>query len=358
MENNIKTERLLYDPMFAHKPPDGWADSEKGGFLGKGKTKKTMFIIVLVIAVASSLFLSFKSLSKKVYSYDATDDGYRLSEFNGTEKHNILSVDYVINDDGSVDREKPVVAVRNYAISCNETLDFIFIGANVKDLEYNCFYYCTRLKAIFVDENNPYYTSVDGVLYSRDMTQIILHPIRNAEYRATLAKGYAAPVDERACATFLAEYKKLFPDVDDEVREKVGAAAVYTVPDTVTDIAPFCFSYCDKLTHVNLPEGLKTIGQMSFFKCAFLEEISLPDGLERIGADGLSYCEKIRYIFVPVSVSFIGHHAFFGCLGVDAIYLGAADEDAVETGEGWLPKQNERSLKNVSAVYGAERRDD
>ena len=35
----------------------------------------------------------------------------------------------------------------------------------------------------------------------------------------------------------------------------------------------------------------------------------------------------------------------------------AADADMVETGEEWLPKQSERSVKNVTAVFGAERRD-
>ena len=71
----------------------------------------------------------------------------------------------------------------------------------------------------------------------------------------------------------------------------------------------------------------------------------------------MSYCEKLDDIFVPASVKTIGHHAFYGCLGVDEIDLGAADHSAVETGEEWLPKQSERSTKNVPAVFGAERRD-
>ena len=134
-------------------------------------------------------------------------------------------------------------------------------------------------------------------------------------------------------------------------------SAVFTVPETVTSVAPFCFSYCDKLTKADLPDGLKTLGQMAFFKCRALQSIRLPDGLESIGSDGLSYCEKLDYIFVPASVKTIGHHAFYGCLGVDEIDLGAADASMVETGEEWLPKQSERSTKNVAAVFGAERRD-
>ena len=360
MDENNKKEALLYDPVFARKPPEGWEDSEKGGFFGKSSTKKAIFIILLVIAIGFSLLLSFKSLSKKKYSYDTVDAGLRLSEFSGTEKDNILTIDYLINEDGSKDLQQPIKAVRNYALTCNETVDFIFIGKDVTNLEDNCFYYCTKLKAVFVDEGNPAYTSADGVLYSKDKTEIILCPIKNSEYRTALAMGIAAPEDEESCAGFLKETEDFFPPLDEDMSEEVkntlaASGAVYTIPATVTDIAPYCFSYCDRLTKIDIPDGVKTIGQMSFFKCKSLESIYLPDGLESIGSDGLSYCEALEYIYVPASVKSIGHHAFFGCLGVDAIYLGASDEDSVKTGEGWLPKQSTRSLKTVEAVYGAER---
>ncbi|MBR2732216.1 MAG: leucine-rich repeat domain-containing protein, partial [Clostridia bacterium] len=303
------------------------------------------------------------SLSKKKYTYDAVENGYRLSEFNGTENDNILVISRVINEDGSVDSEKPVTAVRNYALTCNETVDFIFIGKEVTDLEYNCFYYCTHLKAVFVDEENPVYTSVDGVLYSKDRTEIILHPIKNSEYRTALKMGVPAPADMDSCKAFLEKTSDFFPADEEKMTGEVKTAlaasgAVFTIPETVTEIAPFCFSYCSRLVQVDIPDGVRSIGQMAFFKCTSLESIRLPDGLESIGADGFSYCEKLDYIYVPASVKTIGHHAFFGCLGVDAIYLGAPDKDAVETGEQWLPKRGARSLKTVDAVYAAERRAD
>ena len=361
MENNIDNEILLYDPIFANKPPEGWADSKNGGFFGKAATKKAIFILFLVVAVGLSLLLSFHSLSKKKYSYDTVDTGLRLSEFNGTEKDRILTVDCLIGEDGKVDRTKPITAVRNYAVTCNETIDFIFIGKTVTNLEDNCFYYCTNLKAVFVDEDNPAYTSVDGVLFNKGLSEIILCPIKNSEYRTALALGVAAPADGDSCAAFLEETKDFFPSEDEKMSDKVKNAltksgAIYEIPATVTDIGPYCFSYCDRLTRIEIPDGVKAIGQMSFFKCKSLESIYLPDGLESIGSDALSYCETLDYIYVPASVKTIGHHAFFGCMGVDAVYLGAPDHDAVKTGEGWLPKQSTRSLKSVNAVYAAERK--
>ena len=361
MDESIKKEELLYDPVFAHKPPEGWEDSKKGGFFGKSSTKKAIFILFLVVAIGFSLLLSFKSLSKKKYSYDTVDTGLRLSEFNGTDKDNILTIDYLINEDSGKDTGKPVTAVRSYALTCNETVDFIFIGKDVKNLEDNCFYYCSNLKAVFVDGENSAYTAVDGVLYNKDMTEIILCPIKNSEYRTALAMGIDAPSDEASCAGFLKSTEGLFPALDEDMSESVRntlatSGALYKIPETVTDIGPYCFSYCDRLKKIDIPRGVKTIGQMSFFKCKALESIYLPDGLESIGSDGLSYCETLDYIYVPASVKTIGHHAFFGCLGVDAIYLGAPDKDSVRTGEGWLPKQSTKSLKTVDVIYGAERK--
>ncbi|MBR5772862.1 MAG: leucine-rich repeat domain-containing protein [Clostridia bacterium] len=360
MEENSKKEKLLYDPIFDHKPPEGWEDSEKGGFFGKSSTKKAIFVLFLVVAIGFSLLLSFKSLSKKKYTYDTVESGCRLSEYNGGKTDNILTLDCMVNEDGTADSGTPVTAVRNYAVTCNEFLEFIFIGKDITDLEYNCFYYCSNLKAIFVDEANPVYTAIDGVLYKKDITEIIFCPIKNSEYRTALAMGVKAPTDEESCKEFLEATKDFFPPIEEDMTEEVKntlakSGALYTIPDTVTDIAPFCFSYCERLTKIDVPDGVKTIGQMSFFKCKSLESIYLPDGLESIGSDGLSYCETLEYIYVPASVKEIGHHAFFGCMGVEAIYMGAPDKDSVKTGEGWLPKQSTRSLKTVDVVYGAER---
>lgn len=356
MSDKISDRDLLYDPMFMRKPPEGWEDSEKGGIFGKAITKKIIFVVFLVIAISSSLLLSFNALGKEKYSYEETESGVMLSEFNGGENDRVLDVELKVGEDN-----RPVTSVREYAVCCNEYLDFIFIGKDVKELQYNCFYYCTNLMAVIVDPENENFRSVDGVLYNRDMTEIIIHPIRNNEYRAALSSGISAPMTQSECDRFRSDFESKF-GADDENRTESAVKLIesgggtYSIAKTVTRIAPFCFNYCDKLTEITIPDGVTEIGQMGFFKCTSLESVVLPDGLEKIGSDGLSYCEKLDYIYVPASVKEIGHHAFYGCLGCDKICLGAGSEKDVKTGEGWLPKKSERSMKNVEAVYGQERR--
>lgn len=366
MANDLKISKtkLLYDPLFSKKPDVEMRGKNYLAF-------KILFIIIIIIFVGISLYLSFNSLSADKYTYKETDAGWQLYQFNGKDTDTTLHIDYVRNEDGNPDKTEVVTTVREFAMSCNEYVQFIFIGKDVSSLENHCFYYTKNLKAVIVDPQNKNYTSVDGVLYSKDMTEIILHPIKNNQYREAIAAGVAVPVDEASAKKFIEEFDKKYGEetVDniEEFEKQFTSCTTYKIPETVTAIADSCFSDCDALTYVEIPASVRTIGNLAFFKCKKLESIYIPDGVETIGSDAFSYIyndkaedEKsdavtLTYIYVPASVKSIGHHAFYGDLGCKEIYMGAANEDAVETGEHWLPKQSTRSLKDIEAVYGQER---
>ena len=352
-EVRVSETKLLYDPLFAKKP-----DVEMKG--GKNLKFKIFFVIIITIFVGISLYFSFNSISTDKYTFKETDAGWQLYQFNGGDNDYTLHIDYVRDEDGVADESKPVSTVREFSMSCNEYVQFIFIGKSVTELEPHCFYYTKNLKAVIVDPENEYFTSVDGVLYSKDMTEIILCPIKNYQYKEGLAAGLVAPTDEDSAETYILKFNKKYgeteSDEDEEYEKQFTSFLTYEIPETVTKIADSCFSDCDKLTFVKIPEGVKEIGSLAFFKCKSFETISIPDGVESIGSDGFSYCEKVTYIFVPESVKSIGHHAFFGCLGCEKIYMGAKSEDEIETGDNWLPRKSTKSLKNIEVVYGQERR--
>ncbi len=351
----ISGTKLLYDPLFSKKP-----DVKMKG--KKNLVFKIVFIVIIVVFVGISLYLSFNSLSADKYAYKQTESGWQLDQFNGKETDITLHIDYVRDENGVPNQAESVASVREFAMSCNEYVQFIFIGKDVKEMDPHCFYYTKNLKAVLVDPANPYFTDVDGVLYSKDMTEIILHPMAHHQYLSALAAGIAAPTDEASAKAFAEAFTQKYGEetVDnvEEFEKQFASVSTFVIPDTVTAIADSCFSDCEALTAITIPDSVKTVGNLAFFKCKNLESITIPDGVESIGSDGFSYCEKVTYLYVPASVKSIGHHAFYGNLGCEKIYMGAADEDAVETGEHWLPKQSTRSLKDVEAVYGQTRRAD
>lgn len=352
-----ETKKLLYDPMFAEKP------DVKLERVSHAKLKKAMFVVLIIIFVGLSLFLSFNSLGSDMYEYEETDTGYMLSSFNGQKADTVLNIEYVTDENGAVDTTKPVTSVRQFALCCNEYVEFIFIGKNVESLENHCFYYCKNLKAIYVDPENTNYTSVDGVLYNKDMTKIILYPIKHPEYLAAIKLGAKAPQNEDGVDAFVASFNKSLgsdenlSDKEAEARNKKiqNAGGSYEIASTVTEICDSAFSDCSNLVSVKIPDGVKTIGQLAFFKCTALKDASIPDGVEVIKSDAFSYCEALTYIFVPESVKTIGHHAFFGCMGIENIAMEADSLDDIETGEEWLPKKDERSLKSKDVLFSQER---
>ena len=252
MADNItisKTE-LLYDPLFDKKP-----DLKMKG--KKNTLFKALFIIIISAFVGLSLFFSFNSISSDKYTYKETDNGYILYQFVGKEDDITLHIDYVRDESGNANQSKPVTEVREFSMSCNEYVRFIFIGKDVSKLEPHCFYYTKNLMAVIVDPENQNYVSVDGVLYSKDMKEIILHPMRNHQYRAAIKAGITAPYNEATAKAFLEQFNEKYGDevvTDAEEYEKqFSNEAFYKIPDSVSKIEDSCFSDCEALIYVDIP---------------------------------------------------------------------------------------------------------
>lgn len=66
---------------------------------------------------------------------------------------------------------------------------------------------------------------------------------------------------------------------------------------------------CDKLTTVEIPEGVKTIGPYAFGNCGALESVTIPSTVTGIGESAF-YSTALTSIVIPSSVETIGAIAF------------------------------------------------
>ncbi len=357
--------------------------------------KKTVFILVIIVAVSLSMFFSVMALQNDTFEYNETEQGIEFAKFSNTGYLYELDIDYVSdieyiagNNDPNTnfkvvkDTSKPVTSVRQFTLNCDDKIKTVRIGANVTDVDTKAFYSCWALQNIEVDENNPNYCDVDGVLYNKDKTEILCYPCDHDEY---LRQKYGYE-------------KELYKDeVTPEYERDIQT---YVVPSTVVKIDEMCFNYAN-LRVIYLPEGLKTIETLAVFKLhekvdqwgttpsltniytykkadvadthftsrKALGEVynSLPEGLEFIGSDAFSYNQALSYVYIPESVTYIGHHAFWDTVykdgdtlkGVTEIYV-AVDEETfnnnAEIGDDWRPKYDYLLFKKaVDVVYSAER---
>lgn len=294
--------------------------------------KKFLFVTILVVFIGLSLSFTFFSIARDTFEYREAENiealpelnGWEFFGFNGNSDTKEIYIDFVRDKKGeNPDTEKPVVAIGDFTVVSDEYVEFIHIGKHVQHISESSFYYCKQLKAVFVDEENPCFTSVDGVLYTKDMKTLILHPILNGQWQ--VAEGISDTAD------------------------------TYIIPEGVENLGSFSFYKNSDLVHLTLPSTLKTIGDMTFFNCYSLWTVWLPEGLETIGADAFSYCGSISpVLYIPSTIKSIDDYAFFSCTGIKAIYMGVENEEAFTAGESWLPKNESKVLFNVAAepIYG------
>ena len=151
----------------------------------------------------------------------------------------------------------------------------LFLPASVKSIEYGAFVQCATLSTIKVAEGNTSFTVVDGVLFSKDMKELVLYPINT-------------PRTE------------------------------YTVPDGVVSIKGYAFSDCVNLIHVVLPDSLNVLGDSAFEDCENLTEIVVPYGVTRLYSVFCG-CKSLKRVVLPNSLTTIALRAFSRCYSLESI---------------------------------------
>ncbi|MBQ9114539.1 MAG: leucine-rich repeat protein [Clostridia bacterium] len=335
--------------------------------------KQIVFVAIIVVAIALAIYFSVAAVQKDTFEFTDIDGGVELTKFNNTGYIKELSIDYKTdikykagdsnpetNFYFEKDQSKPIVEIREYAFNCDEKLEVIYIGADVKSIDGKSFYTCNALERIEVDEANAYYCDVDGVLYNKAMTELICYPIKHSAYIKRV-KGYEGDISQDS----------------EHYSSYVNEVLTYKIPYGITKIGELSFNYTD-IKYIHIPESVVTIESMAFFRATALEEIisynsngieykSLPNAVEYIGSDAFSYCQELDYMFIPRSVTYIGHHAFWDTVykengelkGVTAINIEREEKDFkknVKAGDQWRPKYDFLLFKkNVDTHYGAQR---
>lgn len=108
--------------------------------------------------------------------------------------------------------------------------------------------------------------------------------------------------------------------VDDEVVKYIGTNKATQVPDFITKIGENAFSNRD-VEKVILPPRLKLIGKNAFSWCERLTAIELPDGLQMIDDGAFSNCSSLENVGFPADLKFLGANAFRACSSLNRLDL-------------------------------------
>ena len=127
--------------------------------------------------------------------------------------------------------------------------DGVTIPATVSSIDIGAFSRCSELKAINVDSHNEDYSSVDGILFNKDQTALILCPGGRAD-----------------SVTIPSTVFSIRDSSFDSCKDLCGVK----IPDSVTKIEGYAFWRCPRLTTVTIPASVRHIGLFAFSDCATL----------------------------------------------------------------------------------------
>ena len=178
------------------------------------------------------------------------------------------------------------------------SFESITVISNKVSLNYYTFN-CFNLKEIVINEDNPNYCSVDGVLYNKEKTKLIKCPRKKKSINILNTTQVIGKYAFSGCS----ELSNII------------------IPNNVTNIEEAAFSNCEGLTAINIPNSIKTIGFGAFDGCNKLLTIDIPNSVESIGGRAFRDCESLNKITIPNSVKTIGNDAFENCSGLLAINI-------------------------------------
>lgn len=188
----------------------------------------------------------------------------------------------------SVVFENGVETIENNAFY-NCSLTSVSIPASVKNIDLVAAFsgnastsYCScpynRITEINVSADNPYFSSLDGVVYNKDMTSLLYYP----------------PCKE---------------------------SATFVIPATVTEIGSRAFQHNQYLTSIEIPNTVKILNDYAFFCMKSLTSLQIGNGVTSIPTGAFGYCKGLTEVTIPSNVKSIGNDAFWCCNSIKNLII-------------------------------------
>ena len=199
-------------------------------------------------------------------------------------------------------------------------LTSVTIPAKVATIGVYAFRYCSALRQIKVDAANQSFTSIGGVLYTKDRSVLLACP--NALTSVEMPKS-VTNIGWCACEGCSGLKSVTIPEGVDSIEsgafKECGGLVSVTIPSSVKIIGAEAFLNCKGLKSATLPEGLSDIWESAFWGCDELASLTLPKGLVKIGPNAFRGLGKLTSVTIPESVTSIGGAVFSYCGGLTQI---------------------------------------
>lgn len=219
--------------------------------------------------------------------------------------------------------------VKSSAIYFCKNLTSIQIGKNIENFEKANGDGCPKLKAINVDAENRYFTSVDGVLYNKNKDVIYKYPAGQT------ASTFTVPATVKTVNDYAFNYA-VFEEV--------------ILPDGLEKIGISAFSNCKNLRTIDIPQTVQEIGLFAFQSCSKMTEVKIPDQVKELESMSFAFCVSLRNVHIGASINAIDGSAFSGSTSLQTFTVDPAN-NTYATENGILYSKDRKALVRCPLAY-------
>ncbi len=196
-----------------------------------------------------------------------------------------------------------------------DSLESFEIPDSVQFIIEGAFYGSDSITQFTVSPDNESFTSVDGVLYTKNMSAILAYPAGRPDTAYTVADS----VSYVAAWAFHCAKNLQTINLPESVTS-IGEEAFYacgltqiTLPAALTELGTGVFFSCEALTSVEIPQGVTAVPARAFSGCTALKSAVLPESLTEIGQMAFSNCSALETVNIPASLTDINENSFENC---------------------------------------------
>ena len=305
------------------------------------RTLSFFLSLIMVIGIIASVPITVSAASVDDLTFELNEDGksYSVADCDESAEGELIIPDMY--------NGLPVDNIADWTFGNCESITSISIPDSIKTIGIAVFSYCTSLISINVDNNNLNYSSIDGILFSKDNCTLLQYPSGKIEtiytipdfvteigneafFECTNLISIEIPITVTAIGNgaFCGCSNLKSIQIPDSVT-KIEAGTFYecsnlenfVISNTVTSIGNQAFELCTNLSSITIPDSVKSIGWGAFFNCTSLQSVVIGNSVTSIEKQTFYSCTSLTSITIPNSVTTIGNYAFRGCTSLSSITI-------------------------------------
>lgn len=179
----------------------------------------------------------------------------------------------------------------------NNTNDFLGIASTI-------FSNCLSLTGINISNNNPNYSSVDGIIFNKNQKFLVFFPNAKRTDTFNVPNSVTGVADNAFNSTNVNNINNIIFDKNVVVNMARAALAgssakLISLPTGLfsAKLPDYLCGGCSRLEEINIPNNIENIGEYAFNNCLSLYKIEIPPSVTELGSSVFLYSPNLRHVY-------------------------------------------------------------